>query len=94
MIITDRAKSYIEDMMKEAGISTLRFASVGSGCCGPSYQLSLEKPQENDVVNVINEVEVAADPKVIELISSITLDVDQDEQGAGLVISGGSSSCC
>ncbi|KGP77294.1 adhesin, partial [Paenibacillus sp. MAEPY1] len=41
MMITDGAKTYIEAMMKEAGVHTLRFAMVGGGCCGPSFQLGL-----------------------------------------------------
>jgi HesB-like selenoprotein len=95
MNITDGAKSYIENMMKEAGVSTLRFGYAGAGCYGPSYELSLDEPQDTDVVNVINDVEVAVDPQVVELVSELTLDFQQDEQGEGLVISsGGSSSCC
>ncbi|WP_410512291.1 iron-sulfur cluster biosynthesis family protein [Paenibacillus sp. BR2-3] len=93
MVITDEAKSFIEHMMKEAGVSTLRFGYAGAGCCGPSYQLSLEKPQENDTVTRVNEVEVAVDSRVAEQINGITLDLVQDEQGAGLTISGGSNCC-
>ncbi len=36
MFITDSAKEYIEAMMQEAGIKTLRFMNAGGGCCGPS----------------------------------------------------------
>ncbi|MRN52725.1 adhesin [Paenibacillus monticola] len=93
MIITDEARHFIESMMKEAGVSTLRFASSDAGCCGPSYQLSLEKPQENDTVSLINEIEVAIDVKVVDLVSEITLDLVKDEQGTGLTISGGSNCC-
>ena len=93
MIITDEAKTFIENMMKEAGVSTLRFGYSGAGCCGPSYQLSLEKPQPDDTVTLVNEVEVAVDSRVADQISGLTLDLVQDEQGAGLTISGGSDCC-
>ncbi|MGG6312344.1 adhesin [Paenibacillus macerans] len=92
MVITDGAKSYIEEMMKEAGVSTLRFV-LASGCCGPSFQLTLENAQETDIVKSINDIEVAIDPQVEELVSQVTLDLEQDEEGAGLVISGGSNCC-
>ncbi|WP_433743696.1 adhesin [Paenibacillus amylolyticus] len=93
MMITDGAKTYIEAMMKEAGVHTLRFAMVGGGCCGPSFQLGLADPAENDVVQEINSIRVAVDPEIVAAVESITLDVEQSADGPGLVISGGSSCC-
>lgn len=92
MVITDGAKSYIEEMMKDAGVSTLRFV-LANGCCDPSFQVALEQAQEADIVSHVNEIEVAIDPQVEELVSQITVDLEQDEEGAALVISGGSSCC-
>ncbi len=93
MIITDGAKTYIEQMMKDAGISTLRFASEEGGCCGPSFRLTLDEPQENDIMDVINNVKIAIDPLVGDKVIPITLDIVIDEDGTGLVINGGSSCC-
>ncbi|MNJ62574.1 Iron-sulfur cluster insertion protein ErpA [compost metagenome] len=94
MIITDGARVYIEEMMKEAGTTTLRCFNAGAGCCGPSYQLALENAQENDIVKLINHIEVALDPSITDLVRDITLDIEQDEEGSALIISGGSSNCC
>lgn len=94
MTITEEAKGFIEQMMKEAGVSTLRIAYVESGCCGPSYQLELDKPHDDDTVSLVNGVQVAVDPRVADQVSGLTLGFIQDEQGAALTISGGSSSCC
>ncbi|KOP68505.1 adhesin [Bacillus sp. FJAT-18019] len=94
MIITDGAKAYIEEMMKEAGTTTLRFFNAEAGCCGPSYQLTLDKAQENDIVERINHIEVALDPTIADIVRNVTLDIDQDEEGTTLIVSGGSSSCC
>ncbi|HBU82419.1 MAG TPA: adhesin [Paenibacillus sp.] len=93
MVITDGAKAYIEGMMKEAGVHTLRFALVGGGCCGPSYQLGLTDPLENDVIQEINTIRVAVDPEIETTVESITLDVERYDDGLGLVVSGGSSCC-
>ena len=93
MNITDKAKEFIENAMKENGVSTLRFIFEGAGCCGPSYGISLEAPQENDEKQIVNGIEVAMDPKVADLVNNLTLDYVDDEQGAGLVISGGSNCC-
>ncbi|MCW3794448.1 adhesin [Paenibacillus sp. LS1] len=91
MIITDGAKTYIEEMMKQAGVNTLRFAVAGGGCCGPTFQLGLAESQESDVVQEINAIRVAIDPELTASIESITLDVEQYPDGPGLVVSGGQS---
>ncbi|OPG95144.1 adhesin [Chryseobacterium mucoviscidosis] len=93
MVITDGAKAYIVEMMREAGVHTLRFAMVSGGCCGPSYQLGLADPVENDVVQEINAIRVAVDPEIVATVKSITLDVEQYDDGLGLVVSGGSTCC-
>ncbi|MFD3445919.1 HesB/IscA family protein [Microbacteriaceae bacterium 4G12] len=93
MNITDKAKEFIENAMKENGVSTLRFTFEGAGCCGPNYGINLENAQENDVKETVNGIEVAMDPKVAEIVNNLTLDYVEDQQGAGLVISGGSNCC-
>ncbi|MBJ8084733.1 adhesin [Bacillus cereus group sp. N14] len=93
MNITDKAKAFIETAMKENGVSTLRFTFDGAGCCGPSYGINLGEAQENDVKETVNGIQVAMDPKVVELVNTLTLDYVEDQQGAGLVISGGSNCC-
>ncbi|PEA52922.1 adhesin [Bacillus pseudomycoides] len=93
MNITDKAKGFIENAMKENGVSTLRFTFEGVGCCGPNYDISLEKAQENDVKQIVNGIEVAMDSKVAEIVNNLTLDYVEDQQGAGLVISGGANCC-
>ncbi|HGE5781863.1 TPA: HesB/IscA family protein [Bacillus pseudomycoides] len=93
MNITDKAKEFIEIAMKENNVSTLRFTFEGAGCCGPNYGISLEKAQENDIKQIVNGIEVAMDPKVAEIVNNLTLDYVEDQQGAGLVISGGTNCC-
>ena len=88
MIITDGARAYIEEMMKEAGTTTLRFLMQELGR-GPSYQLTLDKAQENDIVERINHIEVALDPTIADIVRNVTLDIDQDEEGPALIVSGG-----
>ena len=91
MNITDKAKEFIETAMKENGVTTLRFTFDGAGRCGPSYGINLGEAQENDVTETVNGIQVAMDPKVVEIVNTLTLDYVEDQQGAGLVISGGSN---
>ena len=58
---------------------------------GPSYQLTLDKAQENDIVERINHIEVALDPTIADIVRNVTLDIDQDEEGPALIVSGGGS---
>jgi HesB-like selenoprotein len=93
MIITDKAKEFISNAMKENGVSTLRFTFEGAGCCGPSYGVTLAEAQENDVKETVNGIEVAIAPQVVDMVKTLTLDYVEDQQGAGLVMSGGSNCC-
>lgn len=93
MVITDNAKAYIEEAMKEAGMFTLRFGFAGQGCCGPNYQMALEGPMDKDVIHQVNLIQVAVDPQVADLVNGITVDYTEDSEGAGLIISGGESCC-
>jgi Fe-S cluster assembly iron-binding protein IscA len=94
MNITDKAKEFIETAMKkENGVTTLRFTFDGAGCCIPSYGINLGEAQENDVTETVNGIQVAMDPKVVEIVNTLTLDYVEDQQGAYFVISGGSNCC-
>jgi len=93
MIITDSAKSYIQEAMTQSGIFTLRVVSGGTGCCGSSYQLMLAKPEAGDRVEQLNQLEVAFEPEIADPIKLVTLDLIKDEQGPGLAFTGGSSCC-
>ncbi|MBP3039440.1 adhesin [Bacillaceae bacterium Marseille-Q3522] len=93
MIITDTAKTFITNIMEENNASTLRFAFAGAGCCGPKYALALEEALETDVVEGVNGIRVAIDAQIAETVKQLTLDYEESEQGAGLVVAGGSSCC-
>ncbi|WP_438498241.1 adhesin [Paenibacillus sp. IHBB 3054] len=94
MIITEPAKGYIERIMKEAGVETLRISQAAGGCCGLGVQLSLEKPMETDLVSTINGLQVSIDSEVFEVSRVLILDFVQDEQGEGLIITGGTQTDC
>jgi Fe-S cluster assembly iron-binding protein IscA len=95
MIITNSAKDYIVRMMREAGASILRITMNKQSCCGPSYQLSLDEPKETETVTIINGVKVSMDIAVLGLGRELTLDLVEDEQGSGLVVSDvANKGCC
>jgi Fe-S cluster assembly iron-binding protein IscA len=91
MKITDRAKQLLENVLSENGAEGIRLYSV-TGCCGPQFALSLDAPLETDTVKNINGIKVAIDSQ-IATTEDLTIDKEESEDGAGLVLLG-ASSCC
>lgn len=91
MNITDTAKAYIEMVMKENNVDTLRFFVEGEGCCGPSWSLALESAQGTDIVENINGITIAMEPALVETLKTIQLDIQGEGEEQGLAINGG---CC
>ncbi|MEC1718915.1 hypothetical protein P9E47_00745 [Schinkia azotoformans] len=56
--------------------------------------LALDEPEENDIVETINEIRVAIDSMVVQFTGNLTLDRQDTQDGAGLVILGNESNCC
>lgn len=93
MIITDNAKIFIKEAMKESNVDTLRILSTGTGCCGPNWGIELATAESGDVTQTVNGINVAIEASIVELAEKLTLDLDGEGDEAGLVIKG-SSGCC
>ncbi|MBT2659319.1 hypothetical protein J7E81_29770 [Bacillus sp. ISL-18] len=52
----------------------------------------MDKPDDNDKVVTINEIQVAIDPDIEPYTSDLTLDFNQEANG--LVLLGNESNCC
>lgn len=90
LLLLDATESYYKEIANSSGEVPLSSQAAG-GCCGPSVQLSLDKPMETDLVSTINGLQVSIDSEVFEVSRVLTLDFVQDGQGEGLVISGENS---
>ncbi|MDM5214016.1 adhesin [Peribacillus sp. NJ4] len=91
MKITDGAKQLLENFLIENGAEGIRLYSV-AGCCGPQMALSLDAPQESDIIENINGIKVALDSQITST-EELTLDKEENQDGAGLVLVGGNSCC-
>src|SRR5699024_11969614 len=80
MVITERAKTYIEKMMKDNGETNLRFTFEGLGCCGPNFGVTLSEKQEDDKVETINGINVSVDKRVVDATENITFDFEGTEE--------------
>ena len=77
--------------LNKKGAEGIRLSSV-AGCCGPQFAISLDAPMESDTIETINEIKVAIDSQVTGT-EELTLDKEDNQDGAGLVLLG-ASSCC
>lgn len=93
MNITNEAKEYIQSLLKEQQAKGLRVYAVEGGCCGPQIGLSLDMPEESDVISVINDVQVAVARQAKEFVKSLTLDFETEGDQSGLVMVGAPNNC-
>ena len=91
MKITDGAKQLLENFLTEKGAEGIRLTAT-AGCCGPQFTITLDAPQESDKIETINGIKVAFDSQVSDT-EELTLDKEESQNGAGLVLIGGSSCC-
>ncbi|KAA9022871.1 iron-sulfur cluster assembly accessory protein [Niallia endozanthoxylica] len=91
MKITDEAKQLLENFLKEKGAEGIRLTAT-EGCCGPQFAITLDAPQQSDKIETINGIKVAFDSQVTGT-EELTLDKEENQNGAGLVLVG-ASSCC
>ena len=91
MNITDGAKQLLENFLNEKGAEGIRLSSV-AGCCGPQFAISLDAPLESDTIQTINGIKVAIDSQITGT-DELTLDKEENQEGAGLVLLG-ASNCC
>ncbi|WP_156290076.1 HesB/IscA family protein [Oceanobacillus salinisoli] len=93
MNITDSAKQKLEVIFQEKSTDSIRFYSVGGGCCGPQVGLSLDRPNEADVIQEINGIKVAIEQEVKGTVAELTLDNEETPEGARFVFIG-MNQCC
>jgi len=93
MQITDAAKEFIKKVLKENNAEGIRVTFAGMSCCSPKMGLSLDEPDINDVVRVINGIKVAFENRIVPHAQNVTLDYQVTPSGSGLVMLG-NSGCC
>src|SRR3954465_2024058 len=90
--VSDKAKSKVDNLMKDAAIKTddyfLRVSVVGGGCSGLSYKLDFDnekKPMDQEFED--NGVKVVTDLKSFLYLVNTTLDFSDGLNGKGFYFS-------
>ena len=87
--ISDKAKTKVQQLMKDAGISDdpsyfLRVGVAGGGCSGLSYKLDFDnEPKPMDQVFENNGLKVVTDLKSFLYLVNTTLDFSEGLNGKG-----------
>lgn len=90
MKITDIAKVFIENIMKDNEGKILRISQTSSGCFGPNVNLSLDDVKIEDHIQTINDIQVVIEPEAVPVLNNLILDLDE----GNLVIVNEGSICC
>lgn len=90
MNITQPAKEMLLESMKENTAEGIRFYFAGQGCCGPQFGLSMDAPEQGDVIKEVNGIRVALDERVSKMVDEVLLDF----KNGGLVLEGLPESNC
>ncbi len=94
MKITEQAITFIQNAMKENNADTIRFYGV-PGCCSLNLAVALQSAEENDIIEIINSVQVAIQPEMVEQLKDVTINAEENNGEMGLVLEGyNQSSCC
>ncbi|MFO1441846.1 Fe-S cluster assembly protein HesB [Bacillus sp. Bva_UNVM-123] len=94
MNISEQAKKYIQQAMKDNNVSTLRFYGI-AGCCGVNLGVALQDAEEKDFVEQINGIQVAIHPDVKSQLAGVTVDVEEENGEMGIILNGyNNNSCC
>lgn len=90
MNITQPAKDMLLESMKETTAQGIRFYFAGQGCCGPQFGLSMDAPEQGDIIKEVNGIRVALDERVSTMVDDVSLDF----KNGGLVLEGLPESNC
>lgn len=87
--ITDSASEKIKKMLGAQDLmrAGLKVGVVGGGCSGFKYKLSFEeKPLDNDIVMVDNEIQLFVDMKSLLYLDGAEIDYIDGLMGAGFKV--------
>lgn len=93
MKISSEGKNYLEQVLAESQVKTLRFYGT-PGCCGMNLSLALDPAQENDTIQTIDGIDLAIDPLIAPQLTDVTLHAEEENGEMGLVLLGYTPTSC
>lgn len=93
MKMSPEGKNYLEQVLADSEVKTLRFFGI-EGCCGVNLGVGLEAPTESDTVQTIEGIEVAIAPNIAPQLTDVTIHAEEENGELGLVLLGYSPTSC
>lgn len=93
MKISAEGKKYLDQVLAESEVKTIRFFGV-QGCCGMNLSVALDPEQENDTIQTIEGIKVAIEPSITSQLTDVTIHAEEEHGEIGLVLLGHKATCC
>lgn len=93
MKMSPEGKNYLEQVLAESEVKTLRFFGI-AGCCGVNLSVGLEAPAAEDAIQTIEGIEVAIHPDIAPQLTDVTIHAEEENGELGLVLVGYSPTSC
>jgi len=85
--VTDRAFTRLAEIAEDAGQpQVLRVAVSGGGCSGFQYEITLDAPEDEDLVLAGQGQQVVIDPVSLPFLSNAVIDFTDELIGARFVV--------
>lgn len=86
IILTDEAYEEFKGFLDENKIDnyTIRVNHAGSSCSGPVFNISVEEPKEDDIIEQINDIKFLFRPEVIDEFGVFTILSSEENDFRGL----------
>ncbi|KGR74306.1 Fe-S cluster assembly protein HesB [Ureibacillus manganicus] len=93
MKISSEGKNYLNQVLEDAEVKTLRFFGV-KGCCGMNLSVALDAAQETDTVQTIEGINIAIDSSIESQLTDVTIHAEEENGEIGLVLIGYTPTSC
>lgn len=93
MKISSEGKNYLNQVLEDADVKTLRFFGV-QGCCGMNLSVALDAAQETDTVQTIEGINIAIDSSIESQLTDVTIHAEEENGEIGLVLIGYTPTSC
>ena len=96
LTVTDKAAEKAMEILNQENKKGwgIRIYVAGTGCCGPTYGLTLQEEQmPNDEIIVKNGLNVFVNKELLLSLSGMQLDYYKDENAEGFIFTGSAPSC-
>ena len=90
MQVSNEARDHLIPLLEDQNAKGIRLYFSGYGWGGPQIGVSLEEPQPQDVVKVLNQIQVAIDKEIVPYTKGLVFEYIKERDGFSLL---GSPSC-